>query len=227
MFKPGDRVICVNDVDCKLFKGRHYTIKEIHNPSLGDESSCVLEEVHGFFWLNRFKPINFVPPQESPPTYSCIGAGGGASDPADVVHGSNGKTHMSSGGPYIASSVYNELKKQNEELEAELVHVKRNYVARYDELTDMQTKIKELEEQIAAANKPQFVPPPYIKSGWWIAMDANGAWWVFERKPTVDMQCLEWSYGGSAHELPIITGTDESMWHVPNDQWQQTLLQIP
>lgn len=176
MFKPGDRVICVSDAGSPLVKGDHYTIKEVIPSEPGCSETCTVEGVSGYWFFTRFTSVP------------------------------NKETHMSSGGPYIASSVHQQA---------------------LDKITQLENALQIATQSLVDINKPKYTPPPYIKSGWWIAMDADGAWWVFERKPTVDMQCLEWSYGGSAHELPIITGTDESMWHVPNDQWQQTLLQIP
>lgn len=53
-------------------------------------------------------------------------------------------TEVHSGGPYVCISVYNELKKQNEELKADLEHMRRNYSNRYIELTDLQTENNKL-----------------------------------------------------------------------------------
>jgi len=57
-------------------------------------------------------------------------------------------TEVHSGGPYVCISVYNELKKQNEELKADLEHMRRNYNNRYIELTDLQTENAELNKTI-------------------------------------------------------------------------------
>jgi hypothetical protein len=112
-------------------------------------------------------------------------------------------TEVHSGGPYVCISVYNELKKQNEELKADLEHMRRNYSNRYIELTDLQTENAELNKTVntelvkikdrldlleGLSWKTTLTHPPEKLftdglEGNYVAMDLNGDWFSYIDKP--------------------------------------------
>lgn len=71
--------------------------------------------------------------------------------------------------------------------------------------------------------RPEF--PVWIRAGWWVAMDPDSVFWVFEYEPKVDEQCGEYTSRGKC----VLLSDDQltpSMRAVPVDRWRKAKWQI-
>jgi len=74
-----------------------------------------------------------------------------------------------------------------------------------------------------ALPRPEF--PVWIRAGWWVAMDPDSVFWVFEYEPKVDEQCGEYTSRGKC----VLLSDDQltpSMRAVPVDRWRKAKWQI-
>lgn len=55
----------------------------------------------------------------------------------------------------------------------------------------------------------------------WLAMDAYGNWFIFERKPTPTSQYQWW-----AHESRGDVISSENLWNPEADNWKESLLDL-
>jgi len=74
-----------------------------------------------------------------------------------------------------------------------------------------------------ALPRPEF--PVWIRAGWWVAMDPDSVFWVFEYEPKVDEQCGEYTSRGKC----VLLSDDQltpSMRAVPVDRWRKAKWRI-
>lgn len=185
MFKPGQTVKCIESDGTPLTTGDLYTIAKVFSSVSTGAELCWVKETRGDWYADRFEPINIELSQQH-----------------------NGETHMSSGGPYIASSVYSELKQQYQKAvdnllstQLELERVRAAYANRHKELTDMQTRIKELEEELEClatqhvnvlTHPPEQLFPADLAPGTYVAMDKDGDWYSFVEEPKINERLGLW-----------------------------------
>lgn len=201
-FKVGDVVRCVRTEGCNLERNTSYTVVDVGQKFVYLKGPGISNSTKNGYMPSRLALW---------------------SDPIHkfwdgvVRHKKDEETHSSSGGPYVCVSVYNELKKQNAELEAELEHVKQNYVKRFDELTDLQTqnaylnstidtellKIKDRldlieglswkkPKQHSPTHPPEQLFPADLAPGTYVAMDKDGDWYSFVEEPKINERLGLW-----------------------------------
>jgi hypothetical protein len=162
-----------------------------------------------------------------------------------VRHKKDEETHSSSGGPYVCISVYNQLKKQNEALQGAMQHLKTLvYVggktdSELEEGLTVDVELQKIRDRLDVLEEVWCVKPvgthppenefPANLEGNYIAMDEDGEWYVYDNRPTVDVQ---WSTDtwrpsriGSSKFIPAISYT-QYMRTYNRQRWTESLHRI-
>lgn len=87
-------------------------------------------------------------------------------------------------------------------------------------------EVENLKKQVSDTEKPplpQPPPPPWLRPGWWYAMDNDGEWYAYQTKPSINEDEYDWTGGTHNLRIPgmLMGGHD-----IPEDRWREACWQV-